>query len=213
MRPIYLNLFVLMAISVPAFGQTAADPWLILASGEQGSINVHTTREDLVRVYGAANVVDQDADVGDGEIEPVTFLFPQDPERRIEILWKDPDRRADPREVGTRGKKSRWHGVHGVSLGTTLIQLQRINSRPFRLELLNDGTDMRNELISWHGGSLENEFQGEGRVILWLVGSSTKDTRQTRPQDFAGESDEPAMRAWNLRISEMSWLFPSKKRH
>jgi len=200
-----------MAISVPAFGQTAADTWLILASGEQGSINVHTTREDLVRVYGAANVVDQDADVGDGEIEPVTFLFPQDPERRIEILWKDPGRRADPREVGIRGKKSRWHGVHGVSLGTTLIQLQQINSRPFRLELLNDGTDMRNELISWHGGSLENEFQGEGRVILWLVGSSTKDTRQTGPQDFAGESDEPAMRARDLHISEMSWVFPWKE--
>ena len=66
---------VLMAASISAFGQTAPGPWLILATGERGSINAHTTREDLVRAYGAANVVDQHADVGEGEIEPATFLF------------------------------------------------------------------------------------------------------------------------------------------
>ena len=54
------------------FGQAAPDPWLILASGERGSINAHTSRQDLVRMYGAANVVDQDVDIGEGEMQSGT---------------------------------------------------------------------------------------------------------------------------------------------
>jgi len=98
---------ILVSLRAPALGQAASDPWLILASGKEGSINLHTTREDLVRFYGDSNVVDHDADVGDGEMEPETVLFPNDPERRIEILWRDLERRADPSSVAIRGKVSR----------------------------------------------------------------------------------------------------------
>ena len=152
-----------------AFGQTANDPWLILTSGEKGSLNVHTTHEDLVREYGPSNVTDQDADVGDGEIQPLTVLFAEDPQRRIELLWKDPGKNTEPAFATIRGKASRWHAVHGISLGTTLPDLERINGRPFRFALTNDGTDMAEEHISWQGGLLEKDFQGDGRIILFLV--------------------------------------------
>ena len=132
----------LFLVTIPGLAQATHDPWLILASGAKGAINIHTTREELVRLYGASNVVDQEADVGEGEIEPETALFPKDPERRIEILWKNPDRREEPASASIRGKASRWHAVRRISLGTTLTQLQRVNGRPFRLELRNDGADM-----------------------------------------------------------------------
>jgi len=35
--------------TMSAFGHTANDPWLILASGERGSINMHTKREETCR--------------------------------------------------------------------------------------------------------------------------------------------------------------------
>lgn len=194
-------------------GQSAPDPWLILASGETGSISAHTTREDLVRLYGKVNVVDQDVDIGEGEMQPATFLFPQDPERRIEILWKDPDRRANPSSAEIRGKKSRWHGVHGVSLGTTSTELQHINGRPFRFDLVNDGTDTADELMSWHGGSLQKDFQGAGRVILWLQGLPNKRTAPSGPMDFSGESNAPHIQKMNLRISSMTWVFPTPEQH
>jgi hypothetical protein len=164
---------------------------------------------DLVRLFGTSNVVDEDVDVGDGEMQPATFLFPQDPERRIEILWKDPDRRANPSSAEIRGKKSRWHGVHGVSLGTTLTELQQINGRPFSFALVNDGTDMADELISWHGGSLEKDSQAVGRVILWLEGSPSNRTPPTGPMDFSAESNTPRIQKMNLSISSMTWAFPS----
>jgi hypothetical protein len=145
--------------TISAFGQTANDPWLILASGEKGSINLHTTRKDLIRAYGASNVTDQDADVGEGEMQPLTVLFAGDPQRRIELLWKDPGKKTEPAFATIRGRASRWHAVHGISLGTTLPELERINGRPFRFALTNDGTDMAEEHISWQGGLLEKTFK------------------------------------------------------
>jgi hypothetical protein len=188
--------------------QAPPDPWLILASGTKGAINVHTTREQLVRLYGASSVVDQDADVGEGEIERETVLFPKDPKRRIEIFWKNSDKRAEPASASIRGTASRWHAVHGISLGTTLTELQRANGRPFRFALVGDGTDMAHDEISWHGGSLEKDFQGEGTVTLKLVGTPTQPTGWKGPRDFGGESDTPEIQNLNLSIDEVTWVFP-----
>ena len=196
-------------MSAAAFGQAEPDPWLILASGATGSINAHTTREDLVRQYGAANVVDQDVDVGEGEMQSATFLFPKDPECQIVILWKDPDTKTAPGSMDIRGKKSRWHGAHSITLGTSVTELERLNGRPFRFTLNHDGTDMAEELISWRGGSLEKEFQGNGRVILELQWSPPKGGKLTGPSDFSSDSDNPVWRAQNPHIIRMSWIFPS----
>jgi len=187
-----------------------SDPWMILASGEKGSINARTTHHDLVRMYGAANVVDQDVDIGEGEMQSATFLFSKDPERQIEIRWKDPDTKTAPESADIRGKKSRWHAAHGITMGTSASELERMNGRPFHFSLANDGTDMREETISWRGGSLEIEFQGYGRVILELEWSPAKADTQTGPRDIEVNSDNPAWRAQNPRVSRITWLFPSK---
>ena len=192
-----------------AFGQAQSDPWLILASGEKGVINLHTTRKDLVRMYGAANVVDQDVDIGEGEMQSGTFLFPKDPQRQIEILWKDPDNKTAPESAHIWGKKSFWHGAHGITLGTSVSELERLNGRPFRFALTNDGTDMAEERISWQGGRLEKEFQGNGRIILQIESSPTKGAKPMGPADFEVDSDNPVWRAQTPQISEMTWFFAS----
>lgn len=195
--------------TMPGFGQSVPDPWLILASGEQGAINAHTTRQDLVRIYGAANVIDQDVDIDEGEMQSATFLFPQDPERQIEILWKDPDTKIAPVSADIHWKKSRWHALHRITLGTSANELERLNGRPFRFTLTNERTDMGEELILWRGGSLEKEFQGDGRVILELEWAPAKGAKQRSPHDVEIDSDNPAWRAQNPHVSRMTWLFPS----
>lgn len=195
--------------TILGFSQAAPDPWLILASGEKGSIHARTTREDLVRAYGVSNVTEQDVNVDEGEVEPETVLFASDPERRIEILWKDPNTKTAPESADIMGKKNRWHGVHGITLGTSASELERLNGRPFRITLKNDGTDMAEELISWRGGLLEKAFQGDSRVILELEYSQAKPAKQAVPGDFEVDSDSPVWRAQNPHVSRMTWLFPS----
>jgi hypothetical protein len=194
-------------------GQAAPDPWLILASGEKGAINAHTTRVGLVRRYGAANVVDQDVDIGEGEMQSATFLFPRDPERRIEILWNDPETKTAPESADILGKQSRWHTAHGITLGTSAAKLEQLNGCPFRFTLTSDGTDMAEELISWRGGSLEKELQRDGRVLLELeVSGPAKGSKRKGPSpDFEVGSDNPAWRAGKPHISRIRWIFPTNK--
>jgi hypothetical protein len=105
-------------------------------------------------------------------MQSATLLFPKDSERQIEILWKDPDTKTAPKSTDTLGEKSRWHAVHGITVGTSAGELERINGRPFHFALTNDGTDMAEETISWREGRLEQEFQADGRVIFRTCGDS-----------------------------------------
>jgi hypothetical protein len=199
---------ILISLSLHAFGQAESDPWLIRANGEKGSINAHTTRQDLVKLYGASNVVDRDLADGEDTV-PGTVLFPNDPQREIEILWKDPNIRSAPECAHIWGKRSRWHGVGGVTLGTSVSELERLNGRPFHLALTNDGTDMAQETISWRGGFLEKEFRGNGHIVLLIQGSPIEGVKPTGPSDFEVDSDSPAWRAQNPHITEITWIFAS----
>src|SRR5260370_2765758 len=111
-------LFWLAAILVVLPGVTSvqaqADPWLILTNGEKGSINARTTREDLVRLYGAENVIDRDVDVGEGDTEAGTGLFPNDPKHTIQILSPDHYKTANPSPGTIVGKTKPWHALHAI---------------------------------------------------------------------------------------------------
>lgn len=178
--------------TILAFGQATPDPWLLLANSEQGSINTHTTREDLVRAYGAANVVDGDIGVGEGDTEPGTYVFPKDAQRSIQILWKDPDKKTAPRLATISGKASRWHGVHGLSLGTSLSELERLNGRRFDITW---GTDEPGWVISWKGGLLEKEFKG---VNVWL---------DDLPPKAVTTPHRPGPHAPDRHVNQINWEF------
>src|SRR5262249_17019350 len=130
-------------------------------------IGPRTARKDLVEAYGAANVVDQDVDVGEGETQPGTVIFPKDPERLIEILWTDPEKKTVPASAQVSGARTRWKTAHNISLGTSLRDLERLNGRPFRLA--GFGWDYSGTVMSWENGSLAGDFAGgHGRVIIRL---------------------------------------------
>jgi hypothetical protein len=202
--------FVFLGTTI-GFGQAAADPWLILATGEKGSISTQTTRSELARVYGARNVVDQDIEVGEGETQPGTVLFPKDASRKIEILWDDPEKKTAPSILTIRGKASRWKAVHGISLGSSLKDLERLNSQPFHLS--GFGWDYSGTVMSWDNGSLAAELDGgHGRVILRLD-SNVPEAVDEDVSQVVGDRDfsshHPVMQKLNPRVYEVVWVFPS----
>jgi hypothetical protein len=201
--------FLLGALS--SFGQASRDPWLILASGDKVSINAHTTHQDLVRTYGAKNVVDQDVDLGEGETEPGTVLFPKDPQCEIEILWKHQNKSTTPSSLTIRGGSSRWKTVHNISLGTSLKDLEKLNGRPFHLT--GFGWDYSGTLTSWDNGALAAELDGgHGRVFLRLSGPSDAHITAKEESEVAGEhefsSQNSVMQKLNPVAYELTWVFP-----
>jgi hypothetical protein len=137
---------------------------LIVPEIRVGAITPWTSEFELQKIYGLKNVRSSEVDIGEGEHEPGTVIYPDNPTKTIEVLWKDAQEKRRPKEVRLTGEKSVWRTRQGISLGTRLKELERINGRPF--ELTGFSYDLAGTVVSWEGGKLEKQFNKRARVII-----------------------------------------------
>ncbi|HEX8492125.1 MAG TPA: hypothetical protein VF658_04730 [Pyrinomonadaceae bacterium] len=152
-------------------GASAQSSYQIVPRVRVGAITSRTSEAALKRIYGRRNVRSTKVSLGEGEYESGTVIYPNDPNRIIEIVWKDPRRKRFPKRVQLSGEKSVWKTRHGISLGTSLKELERINGKPF--VLTGFGWDYEGTIVSWEGGKLEREFERGGRVVLLRLSNQT----------------------------------------
>ena len=176
----------------------------------EGPFAPTTTPEVLAAAFGAANVTTESIHVGEGEFEEGTVLFSKVPEERLAILWTGGVTHGRPRDLFIRGEKSLWRTARGLTLGTTLQAVERLNRRPFRL--LGFRWDYAGTTMSWSGGLLDDRPDAPCRIRA----------RFAPPQNAAGEfaagaekllnqvsgerqfsSGHPAMQALNPVIYEI----------
>jgi hypothetical protein len=130
---------------------------------DSGPITAQTTEADLRRRYGPEAVDSARIELGEGETAPGTVLFSGDSLRRAEILWQDSVARSRPSRIILRGNRSQWQVGSGVSLGTSLQELEQLNGRPFTLA--GFGWDYAGVVTDWNGGALDTALAG---VKLYL---------------------------------------------
>ena len=150
---------------------SAQSSYQIVPRVRVGAITPQTSEADLKRIYGRKNVQRTKVSLGEGEYEPGTVIYPNDPTRIIEIVWKDARRKRFPKRIQLTGERSVWRTRHGISLGTRLKQLERINGKPF--VLTGFSWDYEGTVVSWEGGKLEREFEKDGRVVLLRLSDQT----------------------------------------
>jgi len=182
-----LLLLALFAAFVPALGGQHGDTWLIIPGVKAGPITPTVSESDLIRIYGKQNVRSTNVNLGEGESEPGTVLFPRESVKKLEILWKDQQRKQSPRSLQISGEKSLWKTAEGITLGTTLRQLQRINGKPFILA--GFGWDYGGTIVSWDRGNLEKEFTRGGRIILRLAQRKEGVLNEEEYQSIEGDKD------------------------
>lgn len=184
--------------------------WLILPGGVTGgAINAQATEAELTKLYGKENVVSLDIELGEGETEQGTALFPDNPERRLEVLWKDREAKRGLKRVQISGEKSLWKTVHGISLGTTLKQLEQLNRKHFLLA--GFAWDYSGTVMSWSQGTLEQELGPPPHVTLRLTppNDPANDKLETEVLgDRSFSSGHPAMQELNPRVYQIIWVFP-----
>jgi len=186
---------LLLGTTILTFSQAEPDPWLIVPNGDGGAINYRVSRAELAQRYGAANVVDEEVGVGEGDTDTATVLFPKDSERRIEILWQDREKEAYPSSVSVSGKASRWHAVHGISLGMPYSELSRINGKPFPISW---GTDQGNVVLSWNGGLLDKDLKD---VRVWFDDLPTGHATKKEASSIGGSANQ------KRRVNQIAWGF------
>jgi hypothetical protein len=152
-----------LQVAVDSAGSSTPSLWRIVPGRGAGPVTATSSEGDLARRYGSAAVKPTRIELGEGETTSGTVLFPDDSSRRAEIVWQDTTSRSRPARLILRGRHSEWKVGPGISLGTSLKELERINGRPFTLA--GFGWDYAGVVTEWGGGILDSALAG---VKLYL---------------------------------------------
>lgn len=186
--------------------------WLIVPGERVGPLTATASAADLIAAYGAENVRDEPYPLGEGESEPGTVVFPDDPAKRILILWNDLEKKAMPLAARIDGAGSQWKTAEGVAVGTTLKRVEEFNGKPFLL--YGFGWDYGGQLVDSNGGALkdlphedpEGGFRG-GALLLTFQPDSGADVSAVLG-DGTFSSDHPTMQALDPKVSVIIVNFP-----
>ncbi len=122
-------------------------------------------------------------------------MFPNDPKRRLEVWWSNPADRTGIYLIDIKGK-STWGGPGGMRLGLNVLQLEKLNQKPFKLK----GFDKNGvaTVSDWDGGalaSLAGRLQIGREPCRRPEGSTDEVSALSADKEYS--SDDPAIRASN----------------
>lgn len=194
--------------------------YLIIPGTKVGAITRASSEADLKRIYGARNVRRTQVSLGEGEYAPGTVIFAGDSSKIVKITWKDDRRRRFPQQIfltaaTSAGFKSVWKTRHGIRLGTSLPELERLNGKPFLLS--GFGWDYAGTIYSWEGGKLQRDLGRERddqpeKIYIRLDTGNFTNLSQEEANSVTGDieisSSNPIMRRLNPRIYEIIVAFP-----
>lgn len=136
------------AAAAPKPKMAAAPATAIACSGVFAKDSTHLK---LAVKYDSRNIVYTDVDGPDGSKIKASVLYPNDPKRRLEVLWNNDAARSDTSVIAINGQ-SQWSAPKGLKLGMTLAALEKVNGRPFKLSGV--GPDGTASIAGWEGGAL-----------------------------------------------------------
>jgi hypothetical protein len=180
----------------------ATEPDLSIFIGERvGLITpANCTREGVLAAYGNDAKVDS-LYIIDGMYGEGVVLFPDHPRRRVEIYWEkefDPKRPAYIRIEGDSTGVSDWKTSNGITIGTPLADLVKLNGKAF--DISGFGWDYGGFVTDWKGGN----FNSSMMIRLEPAGNEAS-AKVAGEGSFA--SDNPDMVAANPKVSRMEFRF------
>lgn len=204
--PVVLAVIFLLAGCSPEHASTnleerSVNDYTIVPGERVGLITADkSSREEVLASYGDSARVDT-IYLGEGIAEEGVVIFPDNSRNRMEIYWDpaiDPVRPALIRIRGAGGTD--WKTVNGISIGSSIEEVEQINGRPF--DLYGFGWDFGGLVTDWKGGTLEN-----GLGLRFELQSG-----QAIPDDILGatiiSSENEAMRQLQPVVTVIELNFP-----
>jgi hypothetical protein len=159
------------------------------------------SNDALEEAYGAENVVEQTLPGVEGDSYVATIVYPNDPTRRIEIVWRDNATKNAPASVIVDTAGSLWVGANNLSIGDGLADVERANGQPF--ELWGFGWDYGGWVSDWKAGSFATANGCNVRARFMPRSAANASAMG----DSAFMSDNPAVRAADATVSEFGLMF------
>ena len=196
-----LTLFLLLAVP------TTPPPANANAIQCTGVWSPATTEKALIAQFGRANVKRESIYLAEGEETPGTVLFPNDPKRRVEIVWRDKKKYARPEWLRI-ADESTWTAF-GLRVGMPLAELQKLNGKPFVFSGFE--WDYGGFVTNWRSGAIATLGGKTCAVTVRidpLYPENPTKAEQAAMDAMGGDievtSDSPHAKRLKLRVSELS---------
>jgi len=180
-----------------------ATPHTVACSESFGKDSSHLK---LAIDFGFRNVTATDVEAKDGTKVAASVIFPDDPQQRLEVWWKNTT--SSGIYLIVIAGKSEWTAPGGLRLGLTLAELEKLNHKSFKLK----GFDKNGAatISDWGGGELASLSGGcnAGLSLRADPKVSAKITGALSPnKEYA--SSNPQMRAAKPTVSEILIGYPA----
>jgi hypothetical protein len=151
--------------------------------------------------FDSRNVVFGQVDGPEGSRINASIVYPNDPRRRLEVIWTNEAGRNDTSIIAINGK-SQWTGPKGMKLGLAVAALEKANGRPFKVS--GFGKDGVATVLGWEGGALAS-LPGGCKMGMRLIinGSSPEEARNAVAGDKEFLSNDTNIRAVNPTVGEI----------
>jgi hypothetical protein len=144
---------------------------------------------DLVQAFGAENVKAQTLYGGEGTEMPGYVVYADTPDQ-LEVAYDSTYAVGKPSLLRISGQGTRWKTTEGISIGTTLEELIRINGKA--ITFYGFGWDYGGTISSWNGGKISEMLnlvigQKQGEMAPdGLLGDSEfrSDNPLVKPKDY-----------------------------
>jgi hypothetical protein len=196
-----------LAAAPAGLAVTPADPCSLTLRDPGRMLDHQVSPALLARTFAPAELRLADVDVGEGATRQATLVFPDDPRRRLGVVWgKQPS--LQPKTWLMVDGESRWRGYRDIGLATDLRTLERLNGRPFVLAGFD--WDYGGTVLDWRGGHLAPTHTEQCRLIVRLEPSpgASRDLVDQVVGDRDFSSDHPAMRALNPLVYQIILELP-----
>jgi hypothetical protein len=187
------------ALHTPAHKPAPRPPAHVVACN--GVFAKDTTHLKLAIKYDSRNVVFGQVDGPDGSKIPASIIFPNDPKRRLEVVWVNEAAHSDPSVIAINGK-SQWTAPKGLRLGLSIAALEKLNGKPFKLT--GFGADGAASVTGWEGGAL-SVLPGGCKVGLRLFADTkaSQDARDAVKGDQELLSNDAKVKAVKPAVGEI----------
>jgi hypothetical protein len=166
-----------------------------------GVFSKDSTHIKLAMKYDSRNITFGEVDGPEGSKIPGSILFPNDPKRRLEVLWAQEAGRSGTSVIAINGK-SQWSAPKGMKLGMTLAALEKANGRPFKISGFD--TEGSAGVNGWEGGAL-GSIPGGCKMGMRLAvdPKSPPEARSAVASDKEFLSNDEAVRALKPTVVEI----------
>ncbi|WP_083912917.1 lysozyme inhibitor LprI family protein [Rubritalea marina] len=131
-------------------GLNEEDGSLNIVPGQSiGALKSGSTIDDFMMFYGVENIKEVEVPMGEGETVKGYALFPNDPEREVTIIFSEDQKEL---KVLITSETSRWTILDDIKIGTTLVDLEKLNHSEFKLYG-----------FEWDFGGVVNSY-GDGKL-------------------------------------------------